>query len=382
MRFKNILIATYGHPEFFPPTLNAIDAIAAFTDQVTIVARNVKPNEWAYPSNTKLYLSGRFKSIRETEKMSTLWKVFSFFTFTFHFFNLLRKHKPEWVVCYDPIPLYAYRFAIFFLSRKPGLWYHNHDVYEIERVGKFSVSGRAVLSEQKYFDKIDLFTLPSKERIKHFPVHKLKGSYFVLPNYPSLKRMGDACKEKTDPRKELKLLYQGYIGDGHGLDEIIIFLNDHPDISLTLIGQRDNDYIEKLKSLIARPSQINILPPVAYAQLSGITTQYHVGLAIHKPVNTAFRTAAMASNKIYEYPAAGLAIIYYDDEHYKAYLGDYRWAFANDLSPSRLDEQLKYIRTNYDMLSQAAQEDFRNNLNYEKAFQPVRDYLFDKRDQH
>jgi hypothetical protein len=100
-----------------------------------------------------------------------------------------------------------------------------------------------------------------------------------------------------------------------------------------------------------------------------------VGLAIHKPVNIAFRTAALASNKIYEYAACGLPVMYFDDEHYRNYLSRFRWAFANDLSYQRLDEQCDFIREHYAEISAAASKDFRESLNFERVFNPVKEFL-------
>jgi hypothetical protein len=379
MYFKNILVVIYSHPEFFPPTLNAVDELSTSAASITVLARNVKSEEWQYPANVKLHLSGAFKPIGETEKASLPWKIWSFLQFTANFFKLLRKYQPEWVVCYDSIPLLSFRLANLLLNGQWRLWYHNHDVYETGSAGRFSISGMAITSEKNYFHHINLFTLPSEERIEYFPINKLKGVHFILPNYPSKRRTGHFSKEIPDSDSQLKLIYQGHIGEGHGLDEIIIYLNNRPDISLTIIGYGDSNTIKKLKLLIVNNLQIRILPPIAYSKLAQLTRDHHVGLAIHKPVNTAFRTAALASNKIYEYAASGLAILYYDDEHYKKHLGKYAWAFPNDLSSEKLDHQFAFIRKNYKMLSSAALSDFETSLNYEFAFQAVHNFLVDEK---
>ncbi len=82
-------------------------------------------------------------------------------------FFLLQKHKPQWVICYDSIPLLSFRIVSkFILFKRPRVWYHNHDI--IDGYHKFSVSWWAMKSEKSYFKSIDIFSLPSHERQQYF----------------------------------------------------------------------------------------------------------------------------------------------------------------------------------------------------------------------
>jgi hypothetical protein len=243
---------------------------------------------------------------------------------------------------------------------------------------KYSIGWFASLSEQSVFKIVDLFTLPSRERTGSFNLRDFKGSLFIVPNYPSKRRYNITASDGAPAPVMLRLLFQGFIGGGHGLEEFIEFVSCKDDVNLTIIGPGDQNYINQLKKLISSRNlsgKIAIRDAVAYQLLIDITQLHHVGLAIHKPVNIAFRTAALASNKIYEYAACGLPVMYFDDEHYRNYLSRFQWAFANDLSYQKLSEQFDFIRGHYAEISAAASKDFKENLNFERVFSPVREFL-------
>src|SRR4030095_3166989 len=107
----------------------------------------------------------------------------------------------------------SYRLIRHFIFYKPKLWYHNHDVVELSAVRKNSIGYYSVLSEKQFFNHIDLFSLPSLERLNSFPFQKLKGPHFIVPNYPSMARLGINQIVKSDPNKTLKLIYQGHLGN-------------------------------------------------------------------------------------------------------------------------------------------------------------------------
>jgi hypothetical protein len=368
----------YNHPEYYPPTLNAIDQLSEISDSIIVIARNNKFPSWEYPANVELHSSGDFVSIRESEAESTGWKIKSFFKFTRLAFRMCRKYKPEWVIAYDSIPLLSTRILKWFFGSSFKLWYHNHDVSEILAVRKYSIGWFANRSEQTFFNRVNLFTLPSRERTNSFELDDFKGSLFIIPNYPSIRRFELADANHDLAPASLKLLFQGFIGGGHGLEEVIDYVSHNEKVSFTIIGPGDREYVNQLKELVVRlnlKGKVFIRDAVPYQLLIDITQLHHLGLAIHKPVNIQYSTAALASNKIYEYAACGLPVLYYDDEHYKEYLSRFSWAFANDLSYEKLKTQCNFIREHYEEISTAAAKDFREALNFERVFSPVKEYL-------
>ncbi len=381
MNKNAITVAIYTHPELFPPVLNALDELANLFSRITVVTRNLTKSHWEYPDAVKMVNSGEFIPIRDSEKQTTAWKVKSFVRFTRDLRRTLQKEKPGWVMCNDPISLFSFRLIRPFLRFPFCLWYHNHDVVEMEGLRKYSVGYFAVKSEKKFFGHIDLFTLPSEDRLKYFPLQELRGKIIVVPNYPSIRRMKIDSASARNPENGLKLLYQGHVGEGHGLQEIIDFVQTEPGISVTIVGPGNEDYILARRNQVKElgvGDRVVVLGAVPYSELSVITRSHHVGLAIHEPINILFRTAALASNKIYEYAAAGLPVLYYGDEHYIKHLGKYAWCFPTRLSAGELSSILQNIKENYRDLSQAAETDFREKLNFAAVFSPVISYLREK----
>ncbi len=381
MNKNAVTVAIYTHPELFPPVLNALDELSNLFSRITVVTRNLTKSHWTYPQAVEIVNSGEFKPIRDSEKETTFWKIKSFMRFTRDFRRTLRNEKPGWVMCNDPISLFSFRLIRPLLGFPVRLWYHNHDVVEMEGLRKYSVGYFAVKSEKSYFRHIELFTFPAEDRLTYFPMQLFRGKMIVVPNYPSIRRMKIDLAPIRNPDAGLKLLYQGHVGEGHGLKEIIDFVKTDPGISLTIVGPGNEDYITARRHQVRElgiGDRVVVLDAVPYSELSKITRAQHVGLAIHEPINILFRTAALASNKIYEYAAAGLPVLYYGDEHYIKYLGKYSWCFPTRLSADELSAILQNIKGNYRELSRAAESDFRERLNFASVFRPVISYLKEK----
>ncbi|WP_421944669.1 glycosyltransferase [Pedobacter sp.] len=353
--------------------------LSEYANQIEIICRNVKKEDINYKKNITIKKSGSLKDIRATEQASNLWKVKSFLKFTFLLFQSLKKVQPKWVILYDPIPLFSYRLISFFLKHKPKIWYHNHDLLEIEKLNKYSVSWFASKSERTFFSKINLFTLPSEEREKYYPLEKFSGKYIFLPNYPLLYKL----KNKTNLGKEIKLIYQGQISNDHGLIELVNFISTNPTnkkISLTIIGFADGSFRSSLITLIKEKKledSIKVLEAVNYDKLRDLTIQNNIGIAISKPTNIQYETGSTASNKIYEYVSCGFPVILFDSESYRKKLGTRQWAFFTDLSDDSLKDILINIQKKYIEISNSAINDFESELNFNKHFLKISSYLKD-----
>lgn len=372
------LVSIFGHPEFYPPTLNALRELSKNVDEIILLGRNVRPTEWTYPENIKLTLTGDFMSVKKVQEANFFLKFLFFLQFTIKFYKLIIRHRPEWVLCYDAIPLLSFRIVRFLISRPPKLWYHNHDVMKLEDMKKFSIGWMAVRSEKKFFNKIDLFSLPALERKQFFPLDTFKGVLFHLPNFPSA-AFYKQFNSKREVSDQLNLIYQGTICKDHGIEELMKFISQSKqNIKFSLIGNIEVAYRDKLISLCKELSiedSVKLYKPVSYAELPKITATAHVGIAVNIPDNIMYATGGTASNKIYEYAAVGLPIFYYDNEHYKKHLSKYKWAIPTDLSTDQLNLQIEFIKNDYKNLSEAALKDFETDLNFENSFKPLLGFI-------
>lgn len=372
---STIIIGVYSHPEALPPTLNAITELSKIFTHIYVVYRPFLKTEWEYPNNVTLIPSGNPLTSSHQENSPLYKKVYFFIQFTWKLLKTTILYKPKWILVYDHIPTLSIVLIKRLISNKINIWYHSHDVVDSIKLRKYSVSWFAHYYETYFFnDDLRLFTLPSKERIKFFPL-TLKQKFVVIPNYPSLSTYFEVDKTSPQLTKSLKMIYQGTVSPGHGLEEISNYISSsHKDISLHIAGNISKTFANELIEKIG-DEKLQIHGFVEYKNLSKITSSCHIGIATLIPKSIAFKTAATASNKIYEYAACGLPILYYDNEHFNEYLSKHEWAFATDLSSTSLDTCLTDIMNNYDYYSSKAREDFLNKFNFEKVFQPLEKIL-------
>ena len=375
-----IMAAIYYHPEAYPPTINAITLLSKFA-QIEILYRPHLENNWQFPESVHLHPSGNQIDIRDQEKSGLAKKITFFICFVWRLRRLIIKKNPNVLLLYDSIPLFAYRLLFWSLKKKPFIWYHSHDISEPNKSRKYSIGWWAAKSEGKIFPKIDLFTLPAIERIKYFPLNNLKGVWMFLPNLPLKSFYEGFNKAHKIHSNPVRLIYQGSISEGHGLESIIetLYSNQYNQrIELHLIGQVSDHYKQHLIDLAQDHnvlSQTIFHNSVPYKILPSITVSCDIGIAIHEPSDVIYQTGGTASNKIYEYAACGLPILFYKNEHYLNHLSKYKWAVPTDLNSESIQKSVNYIIDNYSELSEQAKSDFMTNLNFENHFSPVLTHL-------
>jgi hypothetical protein len=377
----SVACGIYFHPEAYPPTLYALDELAPTASNIYVIHRPHLKNEWSYAFNVQLIPSGRPLEIKQQEKSNLLKKIFYFLQFTWTLYKIIQSKKVDLVILYDTMPLFSFALIRRFLRNKVLVWYHNHDVVELSQMRKYSIGWFAAKWESKMFRHLDIFSLPSMERKKYFPIQILKGEFVFLPNRPSKKFYNRFLRSSKPQNGIIKLIYQGSITSTHGLEEIISIL-DQPigehQLELHLAGRISKEYQDQLTQLANDyqvSSQVIFHGLLPYKKLPALTTSCDIGIAINKPVGIIYQTGGTASNKIYEYVACGLPVLYYNIAHYREHLEKYSWAVPTNLSSSSLLSAIREIVLNYEAKAQSADEDFENELNYEKAFQKVAQVL-------
>ncbi len=375
-----IIVGIYYHPEAYPPTLNAIGELSTVAKKISVIYRPHLLSTWQYAAHVVLIPSGKAMSANQQEQASILIKVGLFIHFCKMLWRSIHIEKPDVILLYDSISLLAYRLVRYFTRHKALIWYHNHDVTEPNTNRKYSIGWWAAMLEPKAFQWINLFSLPSKERKPYFPLATYKGAYFFIPNLPALQFYNRFVPQQK-PADELRLVYQGSINAEHGLEELLAVLPfpvSGKKLKLHIIGKAPDAY---RKAFLERAANYKVQDQVVfegyipYTELPHYTGKNHIGIGINKPQGIIYQTGGTASNKIYEYVACGLPVLYYDIPHYQEHLQQYQWAFATDLTKESLLNCLSKIANRYEEISQYAKIDFQERLNYERAFKPILVYL-------
>ena len=381
-----ILVTTYHHPDYYPPTLNAIAALSNSFEEVIVITRNVSQAEFDFSENVVFKKSGAYADLRDTEKAPVQKKAFSFFQYVSLLLKNIRSYKPGILLMYDSISLFAYWLIRNLIPHNHIVWYHNHDTADINRVRKYSIAWWSVKYENTILQKhVDIFSLPSLERKRFFELDKFKGDFFFIPNFPSLSFFAKFYAPK--PAGDIvKLIFQGSVGEGHGLENIARLLStkiEGREIQLVIKGWiRDEHFKDKIISIataMGRRDRLHFIPFGPYKELPLVTRECHIGIGIHSLDTDLHTTLAKASNKLYEYAALGLPIIVYDSPHYREHLGKYDWVFFSDDDTEPLEKCISAIIADYDALSCSAHASFLKEFNFESKFQPVVDFLINKK---
>ena len=372
-RYNSIVVGIYYDPEFYPPTINAIVNLSETCDELVVITRNHAQLDYPYPGNVRMIKTGKFLSVIESEQQNLLSKIISFVKFSLTLFNSARNKNTELMVLYDSIPLFSYFTFRKLLHSQKKIWYHNHDIPATHPIRKFSVSWFAAKYEKKAMESIQYFSLPSLDRLQYYPEWEKKDSFFLLPNYPSLK-LERGFRPDFDSSDEMRLIYQGTIGEGHGLEQIISFLNEKisgKSLRLTLKGAVRTEYKKYLSDLALQydvTDKLEWVPLGPYCELHQLTSRSHIGIAIYLKSDKVRDTIGTASNKIYEYAASGLPVIVYDNAQFRKHLDRFSWVFFYDGTTESLKKCIADIWNDYENISSEAKNSFVRELNFEKYF--------------
>lgn len=374
-RKKVLVVAMYAHIEGYPPSLNAVQSLASRFDEIVVVHRNVLKTEWKYPVNVRLATTSEFCDVSEVAKKSPLWKAKSFLQYTRVLLREVRKTRPQWVLIHEPVAMLSWYLVSLITFSKAGLWYHNHDLFSGNENFFFFWAHKV---QHRLFPRFKKFSLPSKDRIEYFPMERFNGQFFFIPNYPG-RYLYDRFYKPHQPDGVVRIIYQGMICAGHGLDEILQVIKDglgdgSRDLRLVLKGFPQEAYLKQLleqAELMGIRHKVEVHGITSYDKVPELASTCHIGIGIHTKTDITNKTLGTASNKIYEYAAVGLPVILHDNPQFRKHLSSYDWAFFTDCSIENLKQVITTILTDYEKYSVAARRDFEGKLNFEEFFIPA-----------
>lgn len=366
----NVIIALYSHPEYFPPTINAIINLADYFDEVNVLYAPIKENNWPWPNNVTLTKGGNPKFYKNGYRLNGFIKIYNFFLFLFNFLKSIHKIQPKIILVYDNYALLSLRLCRLFIKLNSLIWYHSHDINENKKVpSKFSILYWVIKNEKSFLCNIDVFTVPSKDRINYFDTSQINGLVKVIPNFPSLKFFKTPTTKILD--KTLKVVFIGSIAEGRGLMEFVNLLPltiSGVEIELKIIGYQSNSkLINNLLDLIHEKKLekiVSIQDPIPYSELKTVGNDANLGLGFYLSDSIMDRTISTASNKIFEYAAMGLPVIS------NITLPKSEWLISSTPSENEIKNALKFCIDNYQRISQLAYVEFTNKYYFEYNFIP------------
>jgi glycosyltransferase involved in cell wall biosynthesis len=378
-RREKVLVLLYaGIPE--PPTLNAILMLKQYFQDVTFFRSNLYFPAESYPDTPTLLEIGRMIDVQSAMNKGALWKLSRFGRYCMALSWHLRHNLYPIVIIHDYLALLAFSLVRGVAGYQGLTWFNSYDCIDQAAAGirPWSLMDFVVRRHERLFSELDYFSAPADERMRYYPVNRVRRQSFVIPNYPAITFYRNFVRpRRLRDEKSMRLIYQGALGRGHGFEDIIKILGRtvaRKPIELVLKGWIDEDYKRELLELAAKhgvEQRLSFAGFGLYRTVPELASRCTVGLAIFTAQDIMTTTLGTASNKIYEYAAVGLPVILYDTPHFRHHLGERRWAFFTTLSETSLLHTLEAVAECYDAAACAACEDFRREFNFERVFTPA-----------
>lgn len=287
---------------------------------------------------------------------------------------MVRKNKYQLIILFNSPAFLSYSLIRQFLPKNIKIWYHNYDPIDIEKTKKYSQAWFSYRAMFRHFSKIDLFTHTEEKRNIFFPIHLLRSSYYILPNYPLLKLHGG--KKRKLENNIVSLVFSGVISPGNGLEELIKLSGKSImgyNLNLILKGFILSDYKIQLENIVKTcmvEKNVIFIPAGPWREVPEVLRSCNIGIHIFHKADLVSKTMGKGgSGKVFQYIAEGLPVLmspgFY--ENFK----EYKWAFSTELDEESLIKNISDIILNYDSLSQNAADTFNEELNCDTYFDKI-----------
>jgi glycosyltransferase involved in cell wall biosynthesis len=382
---KRIGLAIYANPDYYPPLINAVNILAT-EFEIIILCRNQDSPNIDYPLGVRLIRIGSIKTAREKEAQPGIVKLWEYLLFFLRTVIDLRLYHCRLIYIYDMHSLLP-GFLASRLGRKVPIIYHNLELTGLKEARGMSYFLKCVeLYLVRYLDKI---VIPDINRARFFQKEaSLAELPVVVMNSPlrtirlPVNILREELLARGFPSDTKVILYQGAIGEAHSILEVVRSIALWPkDTVFALSGMIFSEFMARLQQeakVLGVDRRIIYLPFLPYAKILSYTVGAYLGIALFKSKEINQFFVAGASNKIFEYLAAGVPVITNETPHFRQVLDP---SFAYFVRPDSVEEIARVINLAFNDISEyrkkslAAREVHLTKFNYQEQFRPVQEYI-------
>lgn len=221
--------------------------------------------------------------------------------------------------------------------------------------------------------------IPNEERLAKFKEQTNPAKAILAYNSVALSEVRESVN-LSSVSEPLRIWYQGALGEGQLPVHILDALAQVPGVTLSFVGYETIGNAGFVERFLERARQLGIADRVAYlgtpasrGELYELSEGMDVGLATFR---IPFRDPmAGASQKPFEYMAAGMALLVPDIDEWNRFIQHGRFGLSCDTNSSesiaRALTQFDSDRQRLNLMRTAAQQQVLTSWNYESSFRPV-----------
>jgi glycosyltransferase involved in cell wall biosynthesis len=385
---SKIAIVIYANPDHYPPIINAITILSKEFD-ILLICRNQDKPFISYPENIKVYRLGKLETAEQKQNQNLFLKIKEYILFILKTIFLVNRYKCKLIYAYDMYGLVAGFFASKFIKKIP-LVYHNLDM--LVSKGKMSINYIVKYLELKLAHFAEKIVFCDINRAKHFQNEaKLNKLPHIVMNTPLKKdtlaknKLKDILEKRSYSTNTKVILYQGRIGEGKALWEVLKSINLWPgNTVLLLMGYLDRDFAKKFfrqTRLLKVDQRIIYLGFISYKEIFNYTVGAYLGLGLYDSLEPNWVYVAGASNKIFEYISMGIPPIVNDSVYFRDIFDESFVYFANPFSSEDIARVINLAVSDYSGYQKKASLCRKLHLekfNYEFQFKPILEFIKSK----
>lgn len=372
---RRVLFVQYTNPGGYPPLLHAAELLTATGCAVAFCGLDSNGAMRVPPGIGATVTSLRPAASAWLVPLHSLW-------FLARVVWLAARWRPDWVYASDPKACPA----AWCLRRLLGcrVVYHEHDSPAPETESR-SVAARLVAAARRGVGReADVCVLPSEPRARAFGTLVGRTDVVTVWNTPLRREIG----APPPPREGLRVVYHGSLVPARLPLAAIDALSSLPDdVTLTAIGYETAGHPGYGRQLLQRARdlglahRVTVQPAVARDALMAGCAAYDAGLALLPVTSSDLNEQSMAgaSNKVFDYLAAGLPVLVPEDDGWREMVVAPGYGLAcRAESVDAIARSLAWLRdhpADRARMGRLGQERIRRDWNYETSFAPVLDRL-------